>query len=122
MRDESNFIVEKNVVDTAYGKREVTSIVDRIYDVPEGKKCVLENRELWENFLSPVNSTSARIAAGEKTLLVFEDVQRSTGKDPFSLVNLITRRINNTKVSTIKPNEKLRNTVKKSGKTKKRKK
>jgi hypothetical protein len=84
-RDESNFIMEKNVVQTVHGPKEVMQVIDRIYDTPKGKKCAMDNRTLWEVFLTPFNSTSARIARGEKVIAVFDEIRRKTGKDPYNL-------------------------------------
>lgn len=84
-RDDSNVIKQKTVVQTSHGPKEVMKIVDMIYDTPEGKKSAMNHRNLWEVYLAPSTSTSARIARGEKIMSVFGEVRAKTGKDPFNL-------------------------------------
>lgn len=83
--DESNHVFEKQSIDTESGKREVLRIVDSIFIKPEGTKCAMDCRSLWEVLLTPFTSTSARIAHGEKVLGVFDAIRAKTGKDPYNL-------------------------------------
>lgn len=77
--------MEKQSIDTPSGKRDALRVVRQIYSKLDGRKCALDHRSLWEVFLTPLNSTSARIARGEKVLSVFEEIRAATGKDPFNL-------------------------------------
>lgn len=84
-RDESNLVLEKQSIDTPNGIRDALRVVSQKFSTIEGVKCASDHRTLWEVFLTPFNSTSARIARGEKVLSVFEEIRYITGKDPYNL-------------------------------------
>ena len=85
LTDESNQILGIKNIETENGTRSVTRVVGLIYSELEGMKCAEDHKTLWEVFLTPFSSTSARIAKGEKVLSVFDDIKNQTGKDPYNL-------------------------------------
>ena len=89
LMDECNLIYEKKIIETEHGQREIPVLADKIYSVPEGTKSAMDNKKLWEVFLTPLNSSSARIARGEKVLAIFDEMrEKACGKDPYNLHNV----------------------------------
>ena len=105
LKDESNQIFEKRRVVTTHGEREVSYVSGHLFSDLVGDKCAMDHRSLWEVFLTPFNSSSARIAAGEKVISVFNEIRiRSGGKDPYNLHVILPPKYTGKKIAGGKSN------------------